>query len=84
MAFPIVQTPWSPIFSARNIPRRGFPHGPIQHQVIYHDVDCAGCGLETCIAQKKKCLTSVTVDEVLACVKSIAPPLVTLALASSP
>jgi ADP-heptose:LPS heptosyltransferase len=79
----IVQTPLVAIFSARNMPGVWFPQGR-QHAVIYHAVDCAGCGLETCIAQKKKCLTSVTVDEVLACVKSIAPPLVTLALASSP
>ena len=53
------------IFAARNIPRVWYPHGT-QHRVVYHAVDCMGCGLETCILQKKKCLTSITVAEVLA------------------
>ncbi len=51
------------IFAARNIPRVWFPHGD-RHRVLFHEVDCMGCGLETCIAQKKKCLTSITVAEV--------------------
>ena len=58
-----VGTPCVAIFAARNIPRVWFPHGD-QHRVIYHEVDCMGCGLETCIEQKKKCLTSVGVEEV--------------------
>ncbi|WP_263385134.1 glycosyltransferase family 9 protein [Granulicella arctica] len=65
-----VQTPCVAIFAARNIPRVWFPIGA-QHRVIYHAVDCAGCGLETCIVEKKKCLTSVTVDEVLAEVRAV-------------
>ncbi|MGI4852422.1 MAG: glycosyltransferase family 9 protein [Janthinobacterium lividum] len=52
------------IFAARNLPRVWFPFGP-QHRVLYHQVDCAGCGLETCVEQRKKCLLSITVDEVL-------------------
>ena len=51
------------IFAARNIPRVWYPHGK-HHRVVYHKVDCMGCGLETCIVQKKKCLTSISVDEV--------------------
>jgi heptosyltransferase III len=78
-----VQTPCVAIFAARNIPAVWFPYGE-HNRVIYHDVDCAGCGLETCIAQAKKCLTSITINEVLSCVKDIAPPLVTLTLASNP
>jgi len=69
----IVQTPVVAIFSARNMPGIWFPQGS-QHSVIYHRVDCAGCGLETCTLQKKRCLTSVTVDEVLTQVKTILPP----------
>ena len=45
------------------------PHGD-QHRVIYHEVDCMGCGLETCIVQKKKCLMSITVDEVAGAVEA--------------
>lgn len=64
-----VGTPCVAIFAARNIPRVWFPHGD-HHRVIYHAVDCMGCGLETCIVQQKKCLTSVTVDEVFAAVEA--------------
>lgn len=65
-----VQTPCVAIFAARNIPRVWFPYGA-QHRILYHHVDCAGCELETCIIQKKKCLTSITVDEVLAEIRAI-------------
>ena len=60
-----VQTPCVAIFSARNKPRVWFPYGS-QHRVLYHQVDCWGCNLETCIVEKKKCMTSITVEEVLA------------------
>jgi heptosyltransferase-3 len=53
------------IFAARNIPRQWFPYGAA-HRILYHRVECAGCGLETCIEQQKKCILSITVDEVLA------------------
>lgn len=65
-----VQTPCVAIFSARNKPRVWFPYGR-QHRVLYHQVDCWGCNLETCIIEKKKCLTSVTIDEVLAQVHAV-------------
>ncbi len=59
-----VGTPCVAIFAARNLPRVWFPYGE-RHRVVYHAVDCMGCKLETCVVEKKKCLTSVTVDEVL-------------------
>ena len=59
-----VQVPCVAIFAARNIPRQWFPFGH-QHRVLYHRVECWGCGLETCIEQQKKCLMSITVDEVM-------------------
>jgi heptosyltransferase-3 len=59
-----VQTPCVAIFAARNKPRVWFPYGK-QHRVVYHQTDCWGCGLETCIIERKKCLTSITVDEVV-------------------
>ena len=65
-----VQTPCVAIFAARNIPRVWFPYGP-RHRVLYHHVDCAGCGLETCIVQRRKCLASITVDEVLTAIAAI-------------
>jgi ADP-heptose:LPS heptosyltransferase len=65
-----VQTPCVAIFAARNKPRVWFPYGK-QHRVLYHQTDCWGCGLETCIVEKKKCLTSITVDEVVTEVRAI-------------
>jgi len=65
-----VQTPCVAIFAARNKPRVWFPYGR-QHRVVYHQVDCWGCGLETCLIEKKKCITSITVAEVLAEVREV-------------
>ncbi len=59
-----VGTPVVAIFAARNIPRQWFPFGD-KHRVVYHRVECWGCGLETCIEQRKKCLMSITVEEVM-------------------
>jgi ADP-heptose:LPS heptosyltransferase len=59
-----VQTPCVAIFAARNKPRVWFPYGS-QHRVVYHQTECWGCGLETCIVERKRCLTSITVDEVV-------------------
>jgi ADP-heptose:LPS heptosyltransferase len=64
-----VGTPVVAIFAARNIPRQWFPFGK-QHRVVYHRVECWGCGLETCIEQQKKCLMSIGVDEVMGVVRS--------------
>ncbi len=65
-----VQTSCVAIFAARNIPRVWFPFGR-RHRVLYHHVDCAGCGLETCIVERRKCLTSISVDEVLGQIRSL-------------
>ena len=59
-----VQTPCVAIFAARNIPRVWFPYGA-HHRILYHHVECEGCGLETCIVEQKRCITSITVEEVL-------------------
>jgi len=65
-----VQTPCVAIFAARNKPRVWFPYGK-QHHVLYHQTDCWGCGLETCIIERKKCLTSITVEEVVVQVRNV-------------
>jgi heptosyltransferase III len=65
-----VQTPCAAIFAARNKPRVWFPYGR-QHRILYHQTDCWGCGLETCTVEKKRCLTSITVDEVVSEVRAI-------------
>lgn len=53
------------IFSARQAPRRWFPHRP-EHHVIYHKVNCHGCGMRECTVEQMKCVRSVSVDEVFA------------------
>ncbi len=58
------------IFAARNIPRVWFPYGR-EHRVVYHEVSCMGCGLETCIVEQKRCLTSISVEEVVAEVRVV-------------
>jgi ADP-heptose:LPS heptosyltransferase len=49
-------------FSAHGLPGVWYPVGP-RHQIVYHQPECFGCGLETCIVMEKKCLRTITVDE---------------------
>ena len=63
-----VGTPVVAIFAARNVPRQWFPFGK-GNKVLYHRVECWGCELETCIEQRKKCLLSITPDEVMAAIR---------------
>jgi ADP-heptose:LPS heptosyltransferase len=58
-----VGTPCVAIFSARNPPGQWFPFG-FGHKCLYHKTECFGCGLTTCIVEKKRCILSITVDEV--------------------
>ena len=57
-------------FSARGLPGVWYPAGR-QHKVIYHQVECFGCNLETCILEGRKCLTSISVEEMTAAVLSV-------------
>jgi ADP-heptose:LPS heptosyltransferase len=68
-----VQTPCVAVFSSRNIPHVWFPYGK-GHRVLYHHVDCQGCNLQVCTIQKKKCILSIQVEEVLAEVIKVMPP----------
>jgi ADP-heptose:LPS heptosyltransferase len=61
-------------FSAHGLPGVWYPAGP-KHQIIYHQPECFGCGLETCIVMEKKCMTSVTVDEMEQAVGRVLGPL---------
>jgi len=55
------------IFAARNPPGKWFPLGE-GHQVFYHRVSCMGCGLMECVAERKRCILSISVEEVAAAV----------------
>ena len=49
-------------FASRTLPGIWFPVGA-GHQVVYHKLTCSDCRIETCIENQKRCLTSITVDE---------------------
>ena len=58
-----VGTPCVGIFSSRSIAGQWFPRGNF-NKILYHQVECSNCGLEVCIEQGKKCILSITIDEV--------------------
>lgn len=60
-------------FSARGLPGTWFPVGQ-QHQIIYHRTSCAGCRLNTCTAEGRRCLTSITVEEMAEAVAKVLGP----------
>jgi heptosyltransferase-3 len=55
--------PCTAVFSARAHPRIWYPWGD-DHRVVQHSVPCQGCRLEKCVSNQKKCINSITVDEV--------------------
>jgi len=65
-----VRTPCVAVFSSKNLPGIWFPVGD-QHRILCRRVDCENCGLDICIEQKKKCILSISVDEVFAQVVDI-------------
>lgn len=65
-------TPCVAIFSAREAPGRWEPFGA-KHIVLRQDTDCAGCMLETCVSEGKKCLMQISVGSVLAAAEKIIP-----------
>jgi len=52
-------------FSAAGLPGVWYPAGR-QHQIVYHRTSCHGCKLETCVVEARRCLTSITVEEMAA------------------
>ena len=57
-------------FSARTLPGAWFPVGH-QHQIVYHQTSCFGCRLANCIAEARRCLTSISVEEMATAVASV-------------
>ncbi len=58
------------IFTARQRAGTWFPYGH-QHRLIYHNVPCAGCQLSECFEYANRCLTSISVAEVLSTVEDL-------------
>ena len=65
-----IGVPCVAIFSARNLPVVWHPRGAC-NVILEHRPPCAGCKLTTCIAEKKRCILSITVDEVFAGVQRV-------------
>ena len=57
-------------FSARSMPGVWYPIGH-QHRILYRKVSCFGCNLESCFVESRRCLTSITVEEMTAAVDSV-------------
>jgi lipopolysaccharide heptosyltransferase III len=56
--------PCAIVYASRTLRGHWFPIGE-GHQVVYHTVDCSLCLLEVCIENRKKCITSVSVGEMI-------------------
>jgi heptosyltransferase III len=65
-----VGVPSVAIFSSRNFPGQWYPRGEF-NKVIQHIPECVGCKLNKCIVQQKKCILSITVDEVMNAVAGV-------------
>jgi heptosyltransferase III len=57
-------------FSARGLPGVWYPAGR-GHQILYREVSCSGCNLETCIVEARRCLTAITIDDMAAAVHTV-------------
>ncbi len=62
-------TPCAALFSARDYPGQWEPYGA-GHMILRHETDCAGCMLDAC-PHNNKCLTLITVDEVMPSLKRL-------------
>jgi ADP-heptose:LPS heptosyltransferase len=67
-----VGTPCLVTFSARSVPGQWFPRGT-RNTILYHKTECFGCGLEICVKQQKRCLMSISVQEVISALEHYLP-----------
>ncbi len=57
-------------FSAAGTPGAWFPPGA-HHRVVYHRTSCHTCHLMTCTIEGRRCLTSISVDEMAAAAATV-------------
>lgn len=60
-----VGTPCVSLFASNKFPGIWFPFGTLHHS-IYHKTHCFGCDLQVCTVEKKRCILSISIDEVVA------------------
>ena len=63
-----VGAPVTAVYSSRMLPGTWVPHGK-KVRVLMHWVSCGGCLLETCVVERKRCILSIGVDEVMTAVR---------------
>ena len=51
-------------FASRTMPGIWYPIGS-GHQIVYHALPCSNCDLTVCIENQRRCLTSITIEEML-------------------
>ncbi|MBT9330422.1 glycosyltransferase family 9 protein [Acidipila sp. 4G-K13] len=56
--------PCAIVYASRSRKGHWFPIGD-GHEVAYHTLPCSLCNLEVCIENKKQCITSISVEEML-------------------
>lgn len=63
-----VGTPCVSIFSSRLGLGKWFPRGSnrpgTRHRILFHRTDCSPCGLEICVAERKRCILAITPEMV--------------------
>ena len=59
-----VGIPCISISAANKLPGIWFPVGDA-HEVIYHKTECFGCNLQVCTTEKKRCILTITPEEVV-------------------
>ena len=68
-----VGTPVVSLFAPTVPPVRWRPFG-VAHELLFRDVPCAGCRARVCPVEGHPCLAGVGVDDVLAALDRVAPP----------
>jgi heptosyltransferase-3 len=51
-------------FASRTMPGMWFPIGE-QHRVVFHQLACSNCNLETCVVKQRLCLSTISVEEMV-------------------
>ncbi len=51
-------------FASRTRPGMWWPIGA-HHRVVWHELSCSNCDLETCIVNQRRCLSTISVEEMV-------------------
>ena len=63
-------TPCVAVYAGVCRPGQWYPYGN-RNRAVFHRTECMNCGLEVCVSQAKKCILSISVEEVYAAVAGL-------------